>query len=175
MDKKYLVHFFIFSLIATELAAIPPPVPSAGVVERELEKEYEGKPLEPEKETPAIQIDIPKERLEIPSRRKVFVHQIEIKGNESISTEEIMSWLKDELDKELSLHDIYELCHIIDQNYAQRGFFLARAYPPPQTIENGTLLIEVIEGKLGNVQVIGNNYYTESFVRSYFISLQHKP
>jgi hemolysin activation/secretion protein len=174
MHKKHLACLFVFSLVATSVAAIPPPVPSAGVVERELEKEYEGKPLKPDKEVPAIQIDIPKEKLEIPDGRKVFVRQIEIEGNASISTREIVSWVEDYLDKELSLRDIYELCHVIDQHYAKKGYFLARAYPPPQEIEDDTLLIEVIEGRLGNVQVVGNKHYSESFIRSYFTSLQHK-
>jgi hemolysin activation/secretion protein len=175
MGKKYLAYLFIFSLSATPLAALPPPVPSAGVVERELEREYEGKPLEPDKEVPAIQIDIPKEKLEIPDGIKVFVDQIEIKGNESISSKEIIRWLREYLHKELSLRDIYELCHVIDHHYAEKGYFLTRAYPPPQDVENNLLIIEVIEGKLGNIQVVGNKYYSESFIRSYFKHLQNKP
>jgi hypothetical protein len=41
--------------------AIPPPEPSAGIVERQLEKDYEGTPLEPDKRVPGVQIDIPEE------------------------------------------------------------------------------------------------------------------
>lgn len=175
MQKTSFSFLIIFFLIASQLVAIPPPLPSAGVVERELEKEYEGKPLEPEREVPAIQIDIPKEVLEIPDGKKVFIRHIQIKGNESLQTAEINSCLIDCLPSELFLSDIYKLCHLIDQYYAEQGYFLARAYPPPQTIENGVLLIEVIEGKLGNVEVVGNQHYSESFISSYFTSLQDKP
>lgn len=171
MKNLILVLIFAFS----QLAAFPPPVPSAGVVEREIEKEYEGKPLEPEKEVPAIQIDIPKEKLDMPLGKLVMVRQIEIRSNESIESEEIVSWVKEYLDRDLSLKDIYELCHVIDQHYAKEGYFLARAYPPPQSIVSDVLIIEVIEGKLGNVQVVGNKHYTESFIRSYFTCLQNKP
>ncbi|MBS0627353.1 MAG: ShlB/FhaC/HecB family hemolysin secretion/activation protein [Verrucomicrobia bacterium] len=174
MNKKKILYLFSFFLSVIQLAATPPPVPSAGIVERELEKEYEGKPFEADKEIPAIQIDIPRETLDIPDGKKIFIHQIAIKGNESIATKEIVSWLKDYLDKDLSLREIYEICHVIDHHYAKKGYFLARAYPPPQTIENGELLLEVIEGKLGNIQVIGNKYYSESFIKSYFTSLQNK-
>lgn len=158
-----------------ELSAYPPPVPSAGVVERELEREYEGKPLEPGREIPPIQIDIPRERLDSLDGRKVFIHRVEILGNESIPTGEILNCINHFLDQDLSLGDIYKLCHVIDCHYARKGYFLARAYPPPQDIEDDVLLIEVIEGKLGNVQVVGNEYYSDSFVRSYFTSLQDKP
>jgi hemolysin activation/secretion protein len=124
---------------------------------------------------PVIQIDIPKERLEIPSGKTVFIKAIEIRGNESISTKEIQSWIQKYLNQELSLKNIYELCAVIDQHYTQKGYFLARAYPPPQDIENQTLVIEILEGKLGDVQVIGNQHYSEAFIKSYFASLQNKP
>ncbi|HEX4839181.1 MAG TPA: ShlB/FhaC/HecB family hemolysin secretion/activation protein [Rhabdochlamydiaceae bacterium] len=165
----------MFSLLFASIEAFPPPIPSAGVVERELEKEYEGKPLEPNKEVPAIQIDIPKEKLEIPMGEKIYVRQIEIKGNESISTEELNCWVNKYQDQKVSLKEIYELCHLIEMHYAKKGYFLARAYPPVQTLQNETLTIEIIEGKLGNIQVVGNKYYTEEFIRSYFGRLQNKP
>jgi len=170
-----LFYLIIFLAASMELLSAPPPVPSAGIIERELEREYEGKPLEPDKEVPDIQIDIPKEKLEIPDGRKVYISRIKIKGNESISTKEILCWFKNYLNRELSLKDVYEICNIIDQNYAKKGYFLARSYPPPQTIKNNVLIIEVIEGKLGNVRVIGNKCYCESFIKSYFCSLQGKP
>ena len=74
MGKKHLAClFFVFSQLVTQLRAIPPPAPSAGVVERQLEKDYEANPLESEKEMPAIQIDIPKEKLDIPDGKTVLV------------------------------------------------------------------------------------------------------
>jgi hemolysin activation/secretion protein len=66
------------------------------------------------------------------------------------------------------------MCAKIDELYAKNGFFLARAYPPPQEMKEGILTIEVIEGKLGKISIEGNRYYTESFIRSYFASLLGK-
>lgn len=175
MHRISWLLLIIATVCIAQIGATPPPVPSAGVVERELEKEYEGKPLEPNKAAPAIQIDIPKEKLELPDDGKVMVRQIEIKGNESIATDKIMSHVDPFLNRDLSLRDMYALCDVIDRYYAQQGYFLARAYPPAQDIDNETLLIEVIEGKLGNIEIVGNKYYTESFIRSYFTPLQDKP
>lgn len=173
MKRKFLLCFLLFFTV--RLVAYPPPVPSAGVVERELEREYEGRPLEPEREVPAIQIDIPKEKLEIPDGKKVFIHRVEIVGNESFSKQEICSWINGCLERELSLKDIYDICSIIDQQYAKKGYFLARAYPPPQKVEECVLKIEIIEGCLGNVCVVGNEYYSTRFICSYFAPLQNKP
>jgi hemolysin activation/secretion protein len=172
MNKKI---FFLFFLLLGKLTAAPPPLPSAGIVEREIEKEYEGAPLPPRREIPAIEIDIPKETLELPSGKSVFIQEIQIEGNTSISSKELISQLSEYLEKDLMLQDIYQICFIIEQYYAQKGYFLARSYPPPQSIEKGVLRIEVIEGCLGRIKVEGNKHYTESFVRSYFTRLVNKP
>src|SRR5581483_3926921 len=172
MMKKCLL-FALFVAMAS-VSALPPPVPSAGVVEREIEKEYEGKPLEPTREVPAIQIDIPKERLYLSWGRKVHVDDVKIIGNASISTKTLKKCIKKHLHQKLSLQDIYEMCEIIDRCYAEKGYFLARAYPPVQTIENGVLTIEVIEGRLGTIRGVGNKHYSESFIKSYFSSLKGK-
>ncbi|MBS0603789.1 MAG: ShlB/FhaC/HecB family hemolysin secretion/activation protein [Verrucomicrobia bacterium] len=174
MHKKCL-YLFLLSVVPLALLAFPPPVPSAGVVERELQKEYEGKPLDPDKQVPAIQIDIPRERLLFEDGKKVMVRWIEIQGNESIPTKEIQRWTKGYLGQEMSIKDIYDLCQVIDQHYAKEGYFLARAYPPPQDVNGDKLVIEILEGKLGNVTVVGNKHYSESFIRSYFTSLLGKP
>jgi hemolysin activation/secretion protein len=175
MNTKTLCLLLIFLGATCFLAALPPPVPSAGVVERELEKEYEGKPLSPNKEVPAIQIDMPKEKLDFPFGKKVLIKHLKIIGNDSISSSSIIHWVKGYLGRELSLRDIYDLCHVIDQRYAEEGYFLARAYPPPQAIDDETLTIEILEGKLGQITIIGNKHYSESFIRSYFTSLQGRP
>lgn len=169
----------LFTSLALPLWSLPTPRPpgsqSAGVIERELEKEYEGKPLEPYKEIPSLEIDIPEERLEMPPGIKIPIREVVIEGNESFSCEEIKKWLKGKFPGELSIEDIYKLCQFIDSNYAQKGYFLARAYPPPQTIENGVLVIRIMEGRLGEVQVVGNRRYTTKFIQNYFTRLQGRP
>lgn len=153
----------------------PPASQSAGVIERELQREYEAKVLEPDKEIPVLEIDIPEERLQMPKGTKVSIQEIAIEGNESFSCKEILKWVIDWTCGEWSLEDIYKICKIIDQNYAKRGYFLARAYPPPQKIEGGLLTIRIIEGRLGDVEVEGNNRYSTAFIQKYFTRLQKRP
>lgn len=174
MDR--FLGLFVFALFGTVLLeATPPPVPSTGIIERELQKEYQAKPLEEEKEVPEIEIDIPKEHLEMPEGKAIRICHVEICGNEAISSEEICSWLESHLNCDLSMQGIYQLCQLIDEHYARKGYFLARAYPPPQEIKDETLVIEVLEGRLGNIKVEGNKYYTEKFICSYFEFLRSKP
>ena len=157
------------------LVALPPPLPSAGVVERELEREYEAQPILAGEAIPPIIIDIPEETLEFPEGIKVFIRGVVVSGNESLSGEEISEVVSGYLDRELSIGQIYEMCQVIDQAYACRGYFLARTYPPPQDIENGVLQLAILEGRLGSVQVEGNCSYGSEFIHSYFDCLIGKP
>lgn len=168
----YKVRFaFILLLIGGTALSAPPPVPSAGVIERELEKEYEATPLSPEKQWPRIEIDIPEEKIDLPDGVFVKIEQVQFRGNQVFSAQTIEKWIKSFIGQELNLKGIYSLCQAIDREYAKRGYFLARAYPPKQTIVKGVLLIEVVEGRLGSVSVEGEQFYSESFIRSYFSKL----
>jgi len=175
MHKARATSFLLSFALIFSANAIPPPVPSAGVVERELEREFESQLIPFRKDIPAIQIDMPDDCLEMPEGRSVFIQRIEILGNTCVADQEILNAIGECLNCDLTLRDIYELCHIIDQYYAACGYFLARTYPPPQDIKNGILTLEVIEGCLGNIEVVGNCYYSECFIRSYFTALQNRP
>lgn len=166
--------FGVFLFCFASSFATPPPVPSAGIIERELEKEYGAERLEPKKEVPQIQIDIPKEKLEMPDGISIQIDRIELRGNDSISSKVIEKWIAPCLGRKHSLKEIYCICETINQEYAKNGYFLARAYPPKQTIENGVLIIEVIEGRLGEITVVGEKYYSEKYIRSYFERLKGK-
>lgn len=161
-------------LLLKPLAALPPPVPSSGIIEREIEKEYEGVPLDPVKEAPLIEIDIPEERLSLPSSQKVYVKEIQIQGNESISSEEIDDWIDECRFHDQSIEDIYRICQVITSGYVHKGYILARAYPPQQKIKDGVLVIKVVEGRIGRIEVVGNTYYSTPFILKYFEDFQGK-
>ena len=162
-------------LVAAGLSGAPPPVPGAGVIERELEKEYEAEPLEPGKEIPYLKIDIPEERLRMNDGVKVFVGRVEIEDCSAIPCLQIQSWVQDQILCDVTMKGVNDICAKIEEGYAKRGYFLARAYAPPQRIDCGVLRIRVLEGHLGEVKVEGNCFYSEEFIASYFERLRCKP
>lgn len=157
------------------LPAIPPPLPSAGVVEREIEYVYETRPFELKGEMPAVEVDIPEARLDMPCDATVFIRQVVIEDSSVIPDEIIQGWIQGFCEQRLTIADIYQICKTIDQNYATRGYFLARSYPPPQEIRDGVLVIKVLEGKIGNIRVEGNQFYSTSFIYRYFRPFCRQP
>lgn len=172
MKKVLLVLLSTFStcLLQAEL----PPVPASGIIERQIEKEYEAQPLDLDKKVPEIQIDIPREKLSLPDGVKVFICKVEIQGNKVISSKELETLLAKEIGRNCSMVDIYKLCQKVEEYYGKKGFFLARVYPPPQEIKNGLLILRVLEGEVGQLKVVGNKFYSTKFIKRYFSDMMHQ-
>jgi len=166
IKKALLIIFFS----PTTLPAIPPPLPSAGVVEREIEQNYEAKPLPLEKDIPSVEVNIPEEKLILPSGVSLLVERVQFEGNVAVSSDEIRKRIQEFSGKKLSISEIYEMCRIIDRHYAEKGYFLARSYPPPQDVRDGVLVIKILEGKIGTIRIEGNKHYSTKFIRRYFES-----
>lgn len=156
-------------------SALPPPSGSAGVVERQIQQEYETTEMPPDKEIPQIEIDEPKEQFRMPERQKVYVKDVEFEGNTVFSSEELQSVICNCVPAECNMQDIREICKRVREKYIQKGYFLTRVYPPPQVVEDGRLRIAIIEGKLGAVSVVGNKFYQANFIESYFAYLLDQP
>jgi hemolysin activation/secretion protein len=156
------------------MASANKPVPPAGVVDRQIEQEYDAKEVEAEKQIPLLEIDIPEKTFDM-GDEKTLINSVKFKGNTVISSRTLKKTLKEFMGKELSMKEIYEMCQAVQTKYSERGYFLARAYVPPQEINDYALTIEVIEGKLGKVSVIGNKHYKEKFIAKYFAKYEGKP
>jgi len=94
--------------------------------------------------------------------------KIQVGGNNLVSDKEIGSLVKNYEGKDLTLEDLKKLSLEIQQLYKNKSYFLARVYVPAQEIQNGTARLQVLEGKLGEVKVEGNRYYSTKFIKKYF-------
>ena len=161
-------------LVHHPIMAGPLPVPSAsgGIIDRQLESEYEVKPLDPHKAAPDIDVQLPEEELALPDGEKIDVKKIEIEGNSIISEHLLLKIAARYQGTQMSMRDIQILCREIQQLYVEKGYFLVRVFPPVQVIKEGQLKIDVLEVKIGAIQIEGNKHYTEKFIRKFFSKFQ---
>ena len=160
---KIIVLLFPSLLLAV---SNPPPVPPAGVVERQIEQEYEVQKIDPEKQIPLLEIDIPEKKLDI-GKGTVYLKKIIFEGNDVFSSDVLKRKAKGYLGRDITMQEVQEICAKIQRKYNRRGYFLTRVYAPAQVIKNDTLKLTVIEGKLGEIFVTGNKHYSEKFIRRY--------
>ncbi len=173
---------YFFFLLAVALAQtghavfVGPPSSSAGVIERQLEREYEGaERIPPEREIPLLEVDIPEETLDIPEGKSIYIESIQFCGSTVFSSSKLAQLAACYFGTEMSMREIHELTLAIQAKYVEKGYFLARAFPPEQTIKDGVLKIEILEGYLGEITVVGNCHYKQRFIIRYFTDFQCKP
>ena len=66
---------------------------------------------------------------------------------------------------EVRLADLYTLINQINALYQKRGYMTYRAFLGPQTIHDGVVKIELIEGQTGQVSLTDNHTTREDYVR----------
>ncbi len=129
-------------------------VPSAGQAMRDIESVQPVQPVPSE-----LELDLPK--AETPtapaapdtSGIRVQVQAFAIEGNQVFATERLQPLLADLQGQELDLNGLRAAAQRITDYYQKRGYVLARAFLPPQDIENGLVRIAVVEGRYGRIEV----------------------
>ena len=159
----------------SEAVFVRSPSSSAGIIEREIEQQYESKPVAPEKPVPLLEVEIPEEQLHVGDGETLWISEVCFTGNTVFSERELRRVTGIYCNQELCMKDIHELCLTIQKLYVEKGYFLARAFPPAQDVVDGILTIEIMEGILGEVEVVGNKYYSAHFIRRYFDRFRGKP
>lgn len=96
---------------------------------------------------------------------KVLITKINVEGADALSAADVRAVVSQYEGRELSLRDAQQVADRITDLYRQKGMVTSRAYLPPQSLKEGTLLIKVIVGKVGDVNVSGNKYFKTSLLK----------
>lgn len=93
------------------------------------------------------------------------IQLIDFEGN--ILKEDLSSVLQHYLNKPLTLSDLKRLTHAVTQYYRQHNYLVARAILPPQDIENNSIYLVVLKGKMGELNVKNNSRLRSSLVQRF--------
>lgn len=96
----------------------------------------------------------------------VTIRRLVIDGATQISSDELVRMLALPDLATLDLAGLRELAERISDHYRARGFPFARAYLPAQSLSEGVLRINVLEGRYGQVQASGDaSEQAQAFLR----------
>jgi hemolysin activation/secretion protein len=96
------------------------------------------------------------------------VEVIQITGNSLVSDEEFADLIARYEGRRLNFGELEALTQSIEQLYRDKGFLLVNAIVPTQESVRGVLQVQVIEGKIQNIVVEGNERYPSEFLASRF-------
>jgi hemolysin activation/secretion protein len=142
-----------FALLALMLASALVQAqqrPDAGQV---LEQTREPLRLPPPEEPVLPRPPEPRPAMPSTPQLKVKVEQFAFSGNTLYPEEVLQKQVEEFVGKELDFEGLNEAATKVRAFYRARGYFLAQAYLPQQTIRNGRVEIGVIEGRVGEVEL----------------------
>lgn len=122
----------------------PPPSPPEAVLPP---------PPVPEKET---------EHLPLAS---VFVRKLIVTGSTVFSPQEIDKVTGPYVNREITSGELESLRRALTLLYVDKGYVNSGAVIPDQTVVDGVITVQIVEGKLSLIDVDGNKWFGDAFIR----------
>lgn len=106
----------------------------------------------------------------VPSGEGFLIKKIEIVGNPTVLQREIAAFVKEFVKKyegkEATFEDLLNLRASITQLYISKGYITSGAFLLNQSLDQGIVQIQVVEGTLEQIELNGLTHLRESYVRS---------
>lgn len=83
------------------------------------------------------------------------LENIQVNGVTAYNAEQIDPVYRDKLGEKISLAEVYAIANDLTRKYRNDGYILTQVYVPPQTIENGTVKLNVVEGFVDQIIIQG--------------------
>jgi len=121
--------------------------PSAGALQNQLDLQ-----LERESQAPLVQPPEPKSAPPEKKGEQITFKRIRFEGNTLFTDAQLEQVVKPWIGKPVYISELEDALVAIQNFYSSKGR-IAQASLPPQEIKDGTLLIKILEGKMGSVIV----------------------
>lgn len=86
---------------------------------------------------------------------KFKLNRIELTGEHVYTEAQLATLYQDKIGKTISVAELQQIVQDITNYYRNNGYILSRAVLPPQHVANGVVKIEIIEGYIDKVTVVG--------------------
>lgn len=91
--------------------------------------------------------------------------KIEMTSSAILTDEELQAIEQPYIGRNISIKDLYAILNEINAFYQKKGYITCRAFLGEQTIHDGVVHIELLEGKTGEVRLEGNDTTRPDYIR----------
>lgn len=107
---------------------------------------------------------------DLPNKESSFIlNSITFKGYTAFTEEELMNIICDKIGTRVTVGDLVGLTNMVTEHYQKHGYISSVAYLAPQKVQDGNIVINIMEGKYGNVAVSGNKWSRTSYLNNQFL------
>ncbi|MBE9032643.1 BamA/TamA family outer membrane protein [filamentous cyanobacterium LEGE 11480] len=100
-----------------------------------------------------------------PATDRVLVKRIEVVGSTVLSAATIAQIVQPFEGQSLTFQQLQNVVEQLTQRYLQAGYLTSRALLKAQTVEDGKIQIDVLEGSLAQVDIMGNQRLSDKYIR----------
>ncbi|GFE72175.1 ShlB/FhaC/HecB family hemolysin secretion/activation protein [Chroococcus sp. FPU101] len=122
---------------------------------------------------PPVSPTPPKESFSIPG--KIFVKDFKFEGNTAFSDAELKRLLKPYTQRRITFVELLQARSAITQYYVDQGYITTGAFIPEQKIQDGVVLIKILEGSISEIQVTVQGRLNPNYVRDRLAIKSGKP
>jgi len=146
-----------------------PPSTESGLGEKSLRQSQPKFQPPPQQDAPEIVVPDSRKVVD-PSAGPAFaVKKIIIKGNSVFDEETLLKAANFSGEAQMTMGLLLLMAQEITSYYGSKGYFLARAYIPAQKIKDGTVTLQVSEGKIGKIEITGNKKVDSEELKKFLV------
>ena len=161
-----------------QIAQLPPDgelpdLPSPGNIlpERRPPDDLPEEPLPPKLPSPEELLGEPSDPNVPPGvlngREETFVvSKIQLAGSTVFSDEDFAELFARFTGVPITFNDLLQVRSAVTQRYIEAGYVTSGAFIPPQTLEEGVVTVQILEGTIEEIEVVGTNRLRPAYIRS---------
>ena len=96
--------------------------------------------------------------------KSIFVRKINVTGSTVFSAQEIAAVTTPYENRNINMEDLETIRRALTILYINKGYMNSGAVLPDQTVADGVITYQIIEGKLTHIDVQGNKWFGEAFI-----------
>ena len=161
----FVLSSAIIALGTFSYAQTPPsfdPTGRSGESPRLREEDPRPVPKAPAIILPPVPV-VPREKAGTPPVR-AFVREIRVIGSTVFSAEELAMVTGPYQNREVTTEDLEALRTALTLLYINRGYVNSGAILPDQTIADGVVTVQIIEGELTRIDIVGNRWFRSNYL-----------
>lgn len=144
--------------------------PDLDITKKDIDRLIEGLRYNLMQEYDVLDSGFTEKELEEVSKMLVEIEEETMDRHVSDLEVQKLVWLVREqrLQRGITLGTIETIADRITRFYRERGFILAKAYIPEQQVRDGVVTLTLLLGKLGEIEVLENEIYSDEVISSVF-------
>lgn len=94
------------------------------------------------------------------------VNSIQLVGSTVFTDEDFAELFAQYTGRPVTFNELLQLRSAVTQRYVDEGFLTSGAFIPPQTLEGGMVTVQVVEGVIEDIEIVGTERLNPDYIRS---------